>query len=212
MKIVIIGAGGLGREVKYIIDDVNATSEKKYELIGFYDDFIPVGDFIINDIPCLGPINKLVNSTKKIGIVFGIADVHLKKSILAKLKNNKALTYPNIIHPKAHITKGVHLGEGNIICFGCFISCDVKIGNFNFLNTYCAVGHDTVIGSGNIFMPRVQISGQVLIGDENFMGMNAAIVQGKKVGNHNRINGFTFLTKSISNNRVYFGVPGKKIN
>ena len=36
-KIAIIGAGGFGREVKTLIDSIN-QSEKRYDLIGFFDD------------------------------------------------------------------------------------------------------------------------------------------------------------------------------
>ncbi|WP_405369145.1 acetyltransferase [Nonlabens sp. Asnod2-A12] len=211
-KIAIIGAGGLGREVKYLIDDINAVSLNKLELIGYYDDAYPKGHIIVDDLSCLGKIEDLLHRTEDLGVVFGLGDTKVKKQILNKIEGNKCLSYPNIIHPNAHITKGVLLGKGNLIAYGCFISCDVEIGDFNFMNTYCAVGHDTVIGSGNVFMPRVQISGDILIGNDNFWGMSASIIQGKKVGDENKINGFTFITKSISNKRVYFGVPGKKIN
>lgn len=211
-KIVIIGAGGLGREVKYLIDDINAVSLNKFELIGYYDDAFLKGSIIIDDLPCLGKIEDLVDCKEDLGVIFGLGGAKIKKETLSKIEINKNLSYPNIIHPNAHITKGVLLGKGNLIAYGCFISCDVEMGDFNFMNTYCAVGHNTVIGNGNIFMPRVQISGDVKIGNDNFLGMSASVIQGKKVGNENIINGFTFLTKSISNNRVYFGVPGKKIN
>jgi len=211
-KVAIIGAGGLGREVKYIIDDINAVSPNKIDLIGYYDDVFTKGDIVIDDLPCLGNIDNLSEYKESLGIVFGLGNAMTKQQILNKIIVNQFLSYPNIIHPNAHLTKNLVIGEGNIIAYGCFISCDVKIGNFNFMNTFCVVGHNTIIGDGNVFMPRVQISGDVIIGDTNFWGMSAAVVQGKKVGNENKINGFTFLTKSISNHRVYFGVPGKKIN
>lgn len=211
-KVAIIGAGGLGREVKYLIDDINAVSLSKIELIGYYDDAISKGQVIVGTITCLGKIEDLLHYTDDLGIVFGLGDTLIKKQILTIIEKNKFLNYPNIIHPNAHITKGVLFGKGNLIAYGCFLSCDVVIGDFNFMNTYCAVGHNTVIGNGNVFMPRVQISGDVIIGNENFWGMSASVLQGKKVGDENKINGYTFLTKSISNKRVYFGVPGKKIN
>jgi mannose/fructose-specific phosphotransferase system component IIA len=36
-KIIIVGAGGFGREVKMLIDQIN-HNQKKYELIGFVDE------------------------------------------------------------------------------------------------------------------------------------------------------------------------------
>lgn len=212
MNVAIIGAGGLGREIKYLIDDINKVSSSKLNLLGYYDDFVPKGKVVINDLPCLGTINDLTNQKNNLGIVFGLGDPIIKNKILNEISSNLTLSFPNLIHPNAKLEDDLELGIGNIITYGCFVSCSVHIGDFNFFNTYCAVGHDTIIGNKNVFMPRVQISGDVVIGNSNYWGMGSSIVQGREVGDDNKINGYTFMTKSISSKRVYFGVPGKKIN
>ncbi len=56
-KIAIIGAGGFGREVKMLIDQINHI-EKKYEFIGFYDDNIPI-DSEVNGFKILGTVDEL---------------------------------------------------------------------------------------------------------------------------------------------------------
>ena len=38
-KIVIVGAGGFGREVKMLIDQINLRS-KEFDFLGFYDDTV----------------------------------------------------------------------------------------------------------------------------------------------------------------------------
>ncbi|MBQ1759932.1 MAG: hypothetical protein IIZ94_09650, partial [Prevotella sp.] len=42
-KIAIYGAGGLGREVAGGINRINSCSDEQWELVGFFDDNIPIG-------------------------------------------------------------------------------------------------------------------------------------------------------------------------
>ncbi|MEP0479848.1 MAG: serine acetyltransferase, partial [Nonlabens sp.] len=120
--------------------------------------------------------------------------------------------YPNLIHPKVNIEYGTIIGTGNVIANGTILSCEIRIGNFNFFNSMCAVGHDTMIGDFNCFMPRVQISGDVILGNFNTFSMGSSIIQGKKMGDYNTILANTLLTKSIKNNRKYFGIPAKRLD
>ena len=51
-NISIIGAGGFGREVKQLIDEIN-LSQKIWSVEGFYDSLHEPGT-LINDVPVLG--------------------------------------------------------------------------------------------------------------------------------------------------------------
>lgn len=211
-RIVIIGASGFGKEVKMILNAINDKS-KEWDFKGFYDDGIEQGTAIIEGFNCLGTIDNLVENTKQAtSVVFGIADRDVVIKIQNKLIKSKHFNFPNIIHPSVEITSGVKFGKGNVMAFGSAISCDVSIGDFNFFNSFVALGHDAVIENFNCFMPRVQVSGGVVIKEFNFFGMNSSIVQNKTIGNRNVINAYTLLTKSIGNDRKYFGIPGRKIN
>ena len=53
-EIAIIGAGGFGREVKMLIDQIN-REEIKYDIIGFYDDDNTLPE-VINGVPFLGKL------------------------------------------------------------------------------------------------------------------------------------------------------------
>jgi hypothetical protein len=57
-KIIIIGAGGFGREVKMLIDDINKCN-LLYDFMGYYDDNLAVGT-IVNGFPVLGNSQALL--------------------------------------------------------------------------------------------------------------------------------------------------------
>src|SRR5688572_19712956 len=95
-KIVIIGAGGFGREVKMLIDQINYV-KPTYELLGFYDDDTTLPD-TINGFPNLGTIETLLESNDKISIALGIGIPAIKEKIIARLLK-KEFEFPTLIHP-----------------------------------------------------------------------------------------------------------------
>ena len=103
------------------------------------------------------------------------------------------------------------MGKGNIICKNSLISCNVELGDFNMLNGYITVGHDTTIGSYNVIMPSVNISGGIKMGDCNFMGLQSAILQYLKVGNDTRIGAGAIVMRNTKDGYLYVGVPAKKV-
>ena len=79
-KIAIIGAGGFGREVKMLIDQINAA-ENKYEFMGYYDDGIQVEE-IINGFPVLGKIADLDLVDYDLHIAIAVGNPLYKKTIV----------------------------------------------------------------------------------------------------------------------------------
>lgn len=210
-KIAIIGASGLAQEVWDLINFINKENPQ-YEIVGFYDDAFSEKTRIIGETDCLGPISLLQDIEEELSIVFGIANRTIVSSVLNLLSRKRNFNYPNLIHPNAELGTNTRMGQGNVITSHCIFTISIQLGNFNFFNTNCGVGHNVVLGDFNTCMPRVQISGDVVIGNFNEFNMNASIVQGKKVGSNNKVLANSLLTKSIKDNRKYFGIPAKRID
>ena len=210
--IVIIGAGGLGREILDIIIAINNV-KPTWNVLGFYDDACVSNEIVSENIYCLGTIADLIKiENQNISVVFGISDREIVQSMVMQLQDKYNFSFPNIIHPSAEINSNIKMGIGNVLAYRNFLSCDITMGDFNYFNILVALGHDVEIGNFNAFMPRTQISGNVTIGDLNFFGMNSAVIQNKTIGSNNIINAFTLLTKSIKDERKYFGIPGRRID
>ncbi len=206
--IAIYGAGGFGREVACLINKINENeTDVIWNLIGFFDDGLALGSQNEYGI-ILGGINELNSYSKKISLVIGIGNPVLVKNISTLIINRK-VDFPNIIAPNSlFIDKNnVELGIGNIISFGCTISCNVKIGNFNIFNWNNTVGHDVTIGSYNSFMPSVSISGEVSIIELNFFGVSSTVLQRLKIGKNTIIGANSLITRSTKDNQTYVGSP-----
>lgn len=208
-KIAIIGAGGFGREVKTIIDDLNAV-EKQYEFVGFFDDGFPKGE-IFNAFPVLGGVGDINQLQEKFAIVIAIGDPKTKAKI-HQIISNDLIEYPNLIHPKAMISGDyVEIGIGNIITAGCIITCNIKIEDFVILNLMCTVGHDTTIKSYASFMPSVNISGEVIIHERVYVGTGAKIINQLEIGQNTIVGAGAVVAKTLPQNCTAVGIPAKPI-
>ncbi|MFV0530331.1 MAG: acetyltransferase [Flavobacteriales bacterium] len=210
-KIAIIGASGFSKDIKELIDEINKVF-LQWKIAGFYDDNIKKGTEIYEDLICLGSMKELMDIKENLDLVFSIENRKIVERIFMELRKKNNLCFPNLIHPKAYVSPTIELGKGNIIEAFSYISCNVEIGGFNLINSYVLLGHDVKIKNYNSFMPKTQIAGCVTMEEHNFFGMNSGVVQNVKIGSNNKVLGFTFLTKSIQDNRKYFGVPAKKMN
>ncbi len=207
--IVIIGAGGFGREVKTLIDAIN-KQHKTYNFLGFYDDVHPNGK-LINNSPVLGNVNELNALASQTAVVLGIGDPVAKSRIVATLHND-FLDFPTLIHPNALVSEDdVTLGQGTIVCAGTIITCNIKIGNFVTLNLMCSVGHDTVIGDYASFMPSVNISGEVTIGEKVYVGTGAKIINRLTIEKGTVVGAGAVVSKSLPAHCTAVGIPAKPI-
>lgn len=207
--IVIIGAGGFGREVKTIIDTLN-KGHKVYNFLGYYDDGIEKGK-IINGFPVLGALEELNSLKTNLSVVLGIGDPIVKSKIVASLSNN-LLNFPTLIHPSVLISDDeVTIGHGCVICAGTIITCNIKIGNFVTLNLMCTVGHDTTINDFSAFMPSVNISGEVLIDEKVYVGTGAKIINQLTIGKNTIVGAGAVVSRSLPENCTAVGIPAKPI-
>lgn len=209
-KIVIYGAGGFGREVEMLIDDINKI-QPEYEVVGYLDDSRRVGE-LINGIPILGGMEYLDMVEEPLCVAISIAEPTIKQKIVERI-TNPVVSFPTLIHPSCHVGKGelVRIGRGCIICAGNIITVNIDIKNFVILNLMCTVGHDTEIHDYCSFMPSVNVSGEVRIGKGVYVGTGAKIINQLEIGEKTVVGAGAVVSKSLPSNCTAVGVPAKII-
>ena len=213
IDLVIYGAGGFGKEIACLIHlQSDNAFNSKYNFIGFIDDGVEVGTEIKYG-NVLGGVDFINESSEPIAVIFSIANPSILKNAFQKI-NQPKVQYPNFVDPNVHFydEHSLKMGKGNVLFNGCRFSVDVKIGDFNLFNGYVALGHDVSIGDFNVFSPSSRISGNVNIGDENFFGLNAAVLQGKRIDNRVRLGaGSILMNNATKEGALYFGNPARRI-
>ncbi len=208
--ILIYGAGGFGKEIACLINEINEI-ENKWNILGYLDDGVPVGTEIKYG-KVLGGIDYLNQFESEIAVVFSIANSLILAKVVSKITNEKVY-FPNIISPgvKFYDAPSFEIGYGNVIVNGCRFSIDVKIGNFNLFNGFVAIGHDISVGDYNIFSPSSRLSGNVTVGNQNFFGVNSIVLQGIQIGCNTKVGVMSVVMKDTKDGYLYFGNPARKL-
>lgn len=208
-KIAIFGAGGFGREVHMLIEQIN-KAKPTFDFIGYFDDGLEKGKDI-NGYPVLGGMDVL-NNIGEISLVVAVGDPGIKRKIIRKITNPK-VKYPTLIHPGVLIGDMNYnrIGKGCIICAGVIITVNVDIGDHVILNLSCTVGHDTIIKDYCSFMPTVNISGEVVIEEAVFVGTGTKIINQTSIGKNTIVGAGAVVVKPIPENCTAVGLPAKPI-
>jgi sugar O-acyltransferase (sialic acid O-acetyltransferase NeuD family) len=205
-KIAIIGAGGFGREVKWLIDSINAQ-KKQWDFVGYYDDDLSERKNIESTL-ILGNVNALNNVQEPLAIAIAIGSPNVKEQIFKKITNKK-LYFPVLIHPNCNVGNNISIDEGSIICASNILTTDIVIKKFVTINLACTIGHDSIIENYCSIMPSVNVSGEVLMHQNVFVGTGAKIINQINIGSHSTIGAGAVVIKDVPQNSTAIGVPAK---
>lgn len=208
-KLVILGFGGFGREVAWLVEEINSSKES-LELLGIIDEDYSKHGLIQNDCKVLGDFNYVSTISEQLYAVCAVGNPRVKQRLVRKAET-AGLKFVNLIHPGAKISRYVDIGVGNIICAGSLISTNVTLKNHVCVNPSSNVGHDCVIESYSTILWSVNISGNCNIETGCEIGTNATIIQGVTVGSWSVIGAGSVVVKDIPSNCTVVGVPGKPI-
>lgn len=207
-NIVIIGAGGVGRETSLIIQQINEL-EPTWNLIGFIDDNKDNWGKVINGYSVIGGIDSLEFLTPDTYVVIAIANYEVKKNIVNKI-NNK-LKFATIIHPKVWVHDYMTIGQGTIIYEGAILTANIEIGNHVIISPKCGVGHDSIIKDYVSLLWNVNVSGNDIIDEGVMMGSGSTVIQGNKIGKGSNIGAGAVVIEDIESFSTAIGVPAKVI-
>lgn len=205
--IVIVGAGGFGREVCLWAKD--SFPKDQYRINGFLDDNPKALNNYNVEINIIGSIDDY-EIKENDRFVVGMGNIEIKKKVVEQLEARNA-QFLTLIHPTAEIADTSMVGRGNIIAPFVLISNCAKIDDFVIMNSYSSCGHDSSVGKHCILSPYATISGFAILEDEVFLGTHSTVIPGKRVGHKSKISANSVVMRDVAANKIVFGVPGKAI-
>lgn len=207
-KILIYGAGGLGRGIIELIESINREVANTWEILGFVDD---QAKDTINGIEIWGTTEDLLILDKPISVVLALGNPNSKKTIYNRLKANSKINYPNLIHPSVEISRFNIIGHGNLISKGVSMSTNIKLKNFNLIHYNCSIGHDVSMDNYNSIFPLTSLSGYVTIENEVEIGANSTVLPSLSIKEKARVGAGAVVTRNVLKNTTVIGVPAKKL-
>ena len=202
--IVIIGAGGVGRETAWIIEQINMR-RPTWNIIGFIDDNEEIWNSEINGYNVIGNLRCLNDLENKPYVIISIANYKVKKIIVNKLENK--FEFATIVHPDVYLNKTITIGKGSIVYPGVIMTTNISIGNHVIVSPKCGIGHDSVIKDYVSLLWNVNISGFDVIEEGVMIGSGATIIQGKSIGVGAIVGAGAVVIDNIKENTINVGIP-----
>lgn len=203
--IVIIGAGGLGREVAWLIEEIN-QAKKEWNILGYLDDNVENHGKILSGYKVLGSVGEVFSLPEDTYIIVAIGNGKIREKIVEKIGERN---YAILIHPNVNIAASSEIEEGVIICSGAVVSVDVKIGKHCIINFSSIVAHDSLLEDFVTLHVNVNVSGNVKVGRYSTLGSGSSIYQGKKIGKNCMIGMGSAVLRNIKDNKTALGVPAE---
>ena len=210
-EIYIIGAGGFGREVAWLIERINSVNPT-WQVVGFIDDNNGIISSEQDGYKVIGNCDYLIKESmsKEIYAICAIGSAKIRKKIIRKIKTSN-VKFATLIDPSVIMSNRVTIGQGSIICAGTIITVDVQIGDHVIVNLDCTIGHDDIINDFVTIYPSVNVSGMVKIGSCVELGTGVQIIQSKEICDETVIGAGAVIVKDIDCSGTYIGVPAKRI-
>lgn len=195
--IAIYGAGGFGREVAWLA----ASCDPAFDVVCFVDDDPAEIGKRINDIPVVS-FQQLQTRFSGIAVAAAIGAPGARQRIMEKVKQ-AGFSAEALIHPRTEMSRWIEMGEGVVVCAGCILTTNIRVGKQVQINLDCTIGHDVIMGDYTTLAPGVHVSGWVHFGKRVYVGTGAVFINGTQarpllIGDEVVIGAGACVTKSIA--------------
>ena len=207
-RLVIVGAGGHGREALDVATAMNEVSPT-FEFLGFLDDGREPGSLASpHDHKILGGVDELYSIEAT--YVVAVGDPGSRRRIVEGLQQ-LGREPADLIHPSASIGSQVTYGHGLIMAAGARVTHGVDLGSHVHINVNASISHDCRFGSYVTVTPGAHVSGAVSVGDEVWLGIGAVVKQGVSIGSGTTVGAGSAVIDDLPPGCTAIGVPAKPL-
>jgi sugar O-acyltransferase (sialic acid O-acetyltransferase NeuD family) len=200
MAILIVGAGGLGREVLAVFEACRR----------------PVAGFLVDPghrgQPVHGvPVRDDAEIWQQRGdtqFVIAIGDGRIRARLAQVLDG---ATFAAAVHPSATIGPHVAFGDGPMVLGPASFTTDIAVGSHVLINPGCTIAHDCVIGSFVSLGPRVSLAGGAIVEEGANLGTGAVVAPRCRIGAWAVVGAGAVVIGDVAPGSTVAGVPARPL-
>jgi sugar O-acyltransferase (sialic acid O-acetyltransferase NeuD family) len=202
------GAGGHG---KVLVDALLAASQ--WEVAGIIDEDGNKQNTEVLGINVTlfeGDLRETAKHFRCDAMAIAIGDNYVRCEKFEQLRD-AGLSAANVVHPSAHVSPFVKLGEGVVILAGATVNPGTVIEDNVCVNTAASVDHDNHLAHSCHIFPHATLTGTVRIEEFAYVGAGAVVTPNRKVGKYSFVGAGAVVVHDVPKGAVVCGVPAKFI-
>lgn len=207
-NLIIVGMGGLGREVLQYAQDVAAGSNA-LTVKGFLDDDpdgLSYQGYALS-VPFLGDTNsyKIQENDR---FLLAVAEPNIRKTLVERLELRGA-EFATLVHPLAYVAPSAKIAKGCIVSPFATVATFSVLAEHVVLGFYAHVGHDAVVGKYGILSPYAAVNGSSVLEERVFLGTHAVVTPERTLGQNVQVSAGSVVYSNVVANRLAVGNPAK---
>jgi sugar O-acyltransferase (sialic acid O-acetyltransferase NeuD family) len=209
-SIVIFGAGGHGRELLQLIEDINLQQPGTWSCLGFLVDTEFAGAHEVAGLPVLGDIAWLA-AHPEVRVIVAVGPSAARRAVTQRIMATCANGFATLVHPRAWMGARVTIGAGSVVCAGALLTTDIRIGDHVHVNIGSSIAHDAHLQDYATLYGGVRITGKVRVGEGAEIGTGAVIVPGCGIGDWSIVGAGAVVTGTVPDDATVVGVPARVV-
>lgn len=209
-RLVLVGAGGFGRETAELVRAINAASEAgpAWTLEGYLDDDESRWGTSISGDRVLGGLDALADRPDaRLVVCTGHPGNFASKQRIVERLGLPRERYATLVHPTAVVPESCPLAEGTVVHAGAVCTTDVTVGAHVGVMPHAVFTHDDRLDDYVTVGAGVRIAGAVHVGQGAYLGAGCLIRENCSVGPGALVGMGAVVTRDVPGGEVWAGVP-----
>jgi sugar O-acyltransferase (sialic acid O-acetyltransferase NeuD family) len=208
-RLIIIGAGGFGREVADVAL-CHPDRNRLWALAGFLDSRTHLAESGMLQAPLIGAPGQYRPQPEDRFVC--AVDRPAQKKAYVELVRSAGGQFISLIHPEIDLSPSARIGDGCILYRYARIGPNAELGDHSCLGYCSGLGHDSTVGRFCQLSGLVSINGRCTVEDEVLIGASATIYPGKRVGARAVVGTGAVVISNVPAKVTVFGNPAKRLS
>lgn len=207
--LVVIGAGGHGRETVSLLKEALNRGDKDWELLGVVCDTRPDSDLLSAlGVDWLGPVEALRTISASFNVAIG--DGHVRQRLQTRWQG-AGLEPATLIHWSASVGFDVEIGRGCYIGPLTAVTTHIRLHDGVQVNSGCTISHDVVLGEFATVAPGVRLTGGVVVEAGATVYAGATVLPRIRIGEGAVVGAGAVVASDVAPGTTVAGIPARLI-
>ena len=206
--LVIIGAGGFGREMFGAAREAVGYGTA-FDIRGFLDARPDALGGVTGYPPVIGVPETNVPQADDVFITaLGSIDSRRRCADFIETRGGR---FVSVIHRTAILGPNVTVGDGSFIAPNAALTADVRVGRHVCVFHMSSVGHDTVLGDFSHVYAQCAVGGSVTVGNGAIIYPGAVVMPRRTIGKNAVVGAGSTVVLNVPDGVTVFGSPAAPV-